>query len=40
MTLKIRFLDFGILGQGLSGVRFCSLVGSWGMTTAEQGGEK
>jgi hypothetical protein len=29
----------GFLGQGLSGVRSCSLVGSWGMTPAQQGGE-
>jgi hypothetical protein len=29
----------GFLGQRLSGVRSCSLVGSWGMTPAQQGGE-
>jgi hypothetical protein len=29
----------GFLGQGQSGVRSCSLVGSWGMTPAQQGGE-
>jgi hypothetical protein len=29
----------GFLGQGLSGVRSCSLVGSWGMTAGQQGGE-
>jgi hypothetical protein len=29
----------GFLGQGLSGVRSCSLVGFWGMTPAQQGGE-
>ncbi|KAH0820825.1 hypothetical protein GEV33_001967 [Tenebrio molitor] len=29
----------GFLGQGLPGVRSCSLVGSWGMTPAQQGGE-
>jgi hypothetical protein len=29
----------GFLGQGLSGVRSCSLVGSWGMMPAQQGGE-
>jgi hypothetical protein len=29
----------GFLGQGLPGMRSCSLVGSWGMTPAQQGGE-
>jgi hypothetical protein len=29
----------GFLGQGQSGVRSCSLVGSLGMTPAQQGGE-
>jgi hypothetical protein len=29
----------GFLGQGQSGVRSCSLVGSWGMTPAQQSGE-
>jgi hypothetical protein len=29
----------GFLGPGQSGVRSCSLVGSWGMTLAQQGGE-
>jgi hypothetical protein len=29
----------GFLGRGQSGVRSCSLVGSLGMTSAQQGGE-
>jgi hypothetical protein len=29
----------GFLGQGQFGVRSCSLVGSWGMTPTQQGGE-
>jgi hypothetical protein len=29
----------GFLGHGQSGVRSCSPEGSWGMTSAQQGGE-
>jgi hypothetical protein len=36
---RYEFPGLGFLGQGQSGVRSCSLVGSLGMTPAQQGGE-
>jgi hypothetical protein len=35
----LRFLDARVLDRGLSGLRSGSPEGSWGMTTAQQGGD-
>jgi hypothetical protein len=39
LVRKLRFLDAGVLDRGLSGVRSGSPEESWGMTTAQQGGD-